>query len=427
MAKNVLNLCVVAVLTCIIFSFGCLEGKKKVEAEEPALEETKPAVEQIVEGKQVTVAETKPAVAEQKTTEEKQQEAAKEAKQEPNKPGVLVTVNGTDITEKQVDEFLQPMLKSRAAANQQISESAVERYKSQILDDMISNLILEQQLKAYNISVAEQDVNDVIDKLLSFSDPPMTHDKLKSLLEAQGRTVEQWKQMMGFKRKIQMERLMKAIHPEKLDVNDGDAKKFYDENPKFFNFPEQVRASHILIKPEKTDPNNVEQAKAAAREKAEGLLKQIREGANFEELAKEHSACPSAKMGGDLGLFGREGMIPAFSNAAFALKVGEMSDVVETSAGFHIIKLTEHKEPYVIPFEKAKDRIIYTLKDQKLMESASELIKELKDKANIVYPPGSDLRAYQPVKSTIRRGTENILQAPAQNKQTKPADTNANK
>jgi hypothetical protein len=104
-----------------------------------------------------------------------------------------------------------------------------------------------------------------------------------------------------------------------------------------------------------------------------------------------------------------------------------MSDVVETSAGFHIIKLTEHKEPYVIPFEKAKDRIIYTLKDQKLMESASELIKELKDKANIVYPPGSDLRAYQPVKSTIRRGTENILQAPAQNKQTKPADTNANK
>jgi peptidyl-prolyl cis-trans isomerase C len=411
-------------LISIILTSGCLEGKKEAATEPiPTVEkETETVTEQktTVE-KEAVAAESKPAVTEEKIAEEKQLTAkvTPQAVQEANKPGVLVTVNGVDITEQQVNEIIQPVLAARADANQPMSESLVERYKSQILADMIKNILVEEQFKAHNVLVTEQDVNNVLDKLLTFSDPPMTYEKLKVNLEAQGMTLEQFKQKMGFKQKLEWEQLIKAIHPEMLQVTDEEAHKFYDENPNYFNFPEQVRASHILIRPEKTDPNHQGEAKERARAKAENILKQLREGANFEELAKQYSEDTiSAKVGGDLNFFGKEKMIPAFSNAAFALKTGETSDVVETGSGFHIIKLTDRKDPYTVSFEKAKEKIVYSLKDQKLMDAVSEVVKELQDKATIIYPPGSTLRAFSPVSSTIRKPQENLLVP--RNSQTKP-------
>ncbi len=119
--------------------------------------------------------------------------------------------------------------------------------------------------------------------------------------------------------------------------------------------PEQVRVSHILIKAADLDPDVAEppnaqnEAKAAAVAKAEELLEQIRNGADFEALAREHSSCPSAAKGGDLGFFARGRMVSNFEKVAFDLKVGEVSDIVETIFGYHIIKVTGHRYPAIPP------------------------------------------------------------------------------
>ena len=118
---------------------------------------------------------------------------------------------------------------------------------------------------------------------------------------------------------------------------------------------EWVRASHILIKPADADtnvddqPNAKNEAKAAALVKAEDLLEQIKNGADFEALAKEHSSCASAAKRGDLGFFPRGRMVASFEKAAFDLKVGQVSGIVETNFGYHIIKVTDRKHIVIRP------------------------------------------------------------------------------
>jgi peptidyl-prolyl cis-trans isomerase C len=131
------------------------------------------------------------------------------------------------------------------------------------------------------------------------------------------------------------------------------------------------------------DPN---EAKARARTKIEGLLKQIKDGADFAELARANSVCPSAPQGGDLDFFPRGKTTPAFEKVAFELQVGQISDVVETEYGFHIIKATDHEDPTDITFEQAKEKIIEQLTAEKQSEFADEYLKKLMAEAKIVYP-----------------------------------------
>ncbi len=131
-------------------------------------------------------------------------------------------------------------------------------------------------------------------------------------------------------------------------------------------------------------------AKAAAKAKAEELLKQIKDGDDFAELAKANSGCYSSERGGDLGFFSRGRMVPAFEEAAFALKVGQVSDIVETQFGYHIIKVTDHRDASVTMFEQAKDDIMKSLTQTRQAELAKEYIESLKAQANIVYPPGEE-------------------------------------
>jgi len=184
---------------------------------------------------------------------------------------------------------------------------------------------------------------------------------------------------------------MEAKWAGKINVTEEDAQKYYQENPKQFETPEQVRASHILVKPEITDPNaDPNDVKAMARTKTEDLLKQLKDGADFAELAKSHSSCPSAPKGGDLDLFPRGQTTPAFENAAFELEIGQISEIVETEYGYHIIKATEHKDASTTSFEQAKDDTIKQLTQTKQSEIAEEYIASLRAAANIVYPAGKE-------------------------------------
>jgi peptidyl-prolyl cis-trans isomerase C len=163
-------------------------------------------------------------------------------------------------------------------------------------------------------------------------------------------------------------------------VSDADVHEFYTGNKDKFEQPEQARARHILVQ---VDEKADEKTRQAARAKADDLLAQLKGGANFEELAKKSSDCPSAPQGGDLGFFAHNQMVPAFDEAAFALKPGETSGVVETEFGYHIIRLEEKKAPGLVPEQQASGKIREFLLSQKTVAAVEQRVKALRENAKI--------------------------------------------
>jgi peptidyl-prolyl cis-trans isomerase C len=399
-------------LGCIIVSFlvlicGCQEEKKA-----PAAAAPKAAVEPTPAETQTKIVTPPAAVKpEKKPAETVTKIEPQTAPRTPEGSDIIVTVNGTVITRAKLDEQVQPIIDYRQAMQQNITPSQREQYESQMLDNMITEILFDQQVKANNIKVTDQDVDNYITDMIKTSDPNMTLEDFKSQMEARGTDFDQLKSTM--QKRLMMTKLLEITYPGELDVSEEEAQKFYDENPRFFKKPEMVKASHILITYDKSDPNQIEQAKQQAKQKAQNILEQIRNGADFAEMAKAYSACPSASRGGDLGFNSREQWVQPFSDAAFGLKVGEVSDIVETIHGFHIIKSTGRQDASVVSFDEAKDNIIKVLQARKEQALIPQMIEKMKEDAEIVYPPNSTLRAYQPAKSRIRQGGANLRGQPA--------------
>jgi len=326
------------------------------------------------------------------------------ASAEPNSPAetavdsVAVTVNGVDIAEAEIEKLVKPQLERMTAQSQKLPPVFVEQYRQQLRQRMLQGLIemalLDEKVKEANIVVTEEEVMERVKEITS--QQKLSLEDFKALVTASGQSFDELKERI--RKGASYEKLMEPQLAEKVNVTVEDANNYYNENKMRFETPEQVRVSHILITPDTTDPNaDPNEAKAKAKAKAEGLLGQIKEeGADFAELAKANSACLSAARGGDLD-FGRKATleqrgtwVAPFEKVAFELKVGQVSDIVETQFGYHIIKATDHKDPNVITFDQAKDDIIQMLKQNKQREIAAQYVESLKAEANIVYPPGKE-------------------------------------
>lgn len=305
--------------------------------------------------------------------------------------GVAATVNGVEIKETQVQALMEEGLKEMSANASQLPPAFLEQYKNQIRVQALEQLIIEQllneKIKQANIEVSDEEVINTITGLISAGPEPLSLDDYKKMLVQYGRNFDEEKERI--RKGLAYEKILEPQYAGKINVTEEDARKFYDENPKQFETAEQVRASHILIKPVYNEGGDPNEAKAAAKKKIEDLLKQIKEGADFAQLAMSNSMCPSAPKGGDLGYFSRGDMTPDFEKAAFGLAVGQISDIVETEYGFHIIKVTGHKDAGVMSFDQAKDQIIAKLTDDKKRELTSKYIESLKAEADIVYPPSN--------------------------------------
>ncbi len=160
-----------------------------------------------------------------------------------------------------------------------------------------------------------------------------------------------------------------------IQITDAQLQAFYGEHPEAFSQPESMRASHILIG---VDAGAGTEEQEKAKRKAEEILDQVKSGADFAELAKSESTCPSAPQGGDLGEFKRGQMVAPFEQAAFGLEPGGVSELVETQFGYHIIKATGKNVAEVVPFEDVKDRIEKQLKAQQVQQQAMAKVEEFR-------------------------------------------------
>ncbi len=170
------------------------------------------------------------------------------------------------------------------------------------------------------------------------------------------------------KKRVIVEAFVRKKIEQDVKISDDDMKKFYEQNKDKFKSGEQIRASHILVKDEKT---------------AQDVLAQLKKGAAFEDLARKYSSDASAAKGGDLGWFSKGAMVPDFEKVAFSLKEGQLSDVVKTPYGYHIIKVTGKRPAGTRSFEEVKDQIRTAMLPAKQQEVLQQLKESMKKSAKI--------------------------------------------
>ena len=306
---------------------------------------------------------------------------------------IAVTIDGVDILASEIEKLVKPQLEMLAKKSSQLPPEVTEQYarqlREQFLEETIRRHLLDKKVQEANITITEEEVMSMINEIASSQKEPLSLEEFKKKMAEYGQSFDEVKEEV--REGLARNKFMEAKWAGKIDVTEEDARKYYDENTRQFEIPEQVRVSHILIKPVFADPNSdPNEAKIKARTKTEDLLKQIKEGGDFAELAKANSNCPSAPRGGDLGFFPRGETTPVFEKAAFELEIGQISDIVETEYGYHIIKVTGHKDASTTSFDQAKDNIVKQLTEKKKSDIAEEYIESLKAQANIVYTAGKE-------------------------------------
>lgn len=292
----------------------------------------------------------------------------------PSPTAVVAKVDGVDITRGDVDQATKILLQQNRMP-QQLDEETAKKVEEAALNQLIAKELLYQAGKKLEIKDLDKQVAERIAQGKARFPSAADYDKMLKDVSMTDKDVETFT-----REELVIDNLIDKNIASKVTVSDAEAKKFYDDNIDKFKRGEMVRASHILIG---VDKNATPEAKKQAKEKAEAILKKLKGGADFAELAKDDSTCPSKARGGDLGFFGRGQMVPEFEKAAFALKPGELSDVVETQFGYHIIKLTEKKAPETAKFDDVKERIDQYLKQQKTQEAIQKYIEELRGKAKV--------------------------------------------
>ncbi|MGA1841771.1 MAG: peptidylprolyl isomerase [bacterium] len=294
---------------------------------------------------------------------------------------MIASVNGSVITKSEVDterEKLARQFQGKVPPEQM--ESIMPKLWQQALENLINLRLLNQEADSKNIQFDNEAVDKQIQQISSrFPNP----EKFREQLSAMGISEEKFRDEIGAS--IRIEKLLETTSEKKEEVSEDDIKEFYQDHPENFQTPERIQASHILLK---IDPEDTPEVKEQKRQKLTEIRKQIENGADFAELAGEYSDCPSKSRGGDLGMFERGRMVKPFEDAAFQLQVGDVSNIVETQFGFHLIKLTDRQEGQVMPLENAREKIVYYLNRQKQQEAVSNYLTELRSKAKIDYSEG---------------------------------------
>ncbi len=284
-------------------------------------------------------------------------------------PSVLARVNGTPIPSSELEKAVRNL--EANVGNSIPAERRSEIYRG-ILDQLVEIRLLEQEAAARNLKPTDAELTASIDQLKKQAPSP---DQFAKALAARKMTEADLRAEARLR--LAVDKLLTSEVEPKAAVTDADIADFYKKNPQFFMQPEAMRASHILLKADTPE------AKAATKTKAEDLLRQVKGGADFAALAKQHSNDGSAQNGGDLGFFPRGQMVKAFEDAAFALKAGEVSPLVETEFGYHIIKASEHRDARTLPLAEVSDRIAQAVRQQKQQQLVQEYVKALKTKGKV--------------------------------------------
>jgi peptidyl-prolyl cis-trans isomerase C len=288
-------------------------------------------------------------------------------------PAVIARVNGEDVLKSELDMGVKT-LEDRARSP--VPPEQRDVVYRQVLDRIVAFHLLVQETKNRKLVAAPWEVDAQIAEIRKQFP---TEEAFNQMLTTRGVTLERLRAETADT--VAVNQMLQKELESKIAVTDAEITTFYDANKARFRQEDSVHASHILIR---ADQQADSATKAKAKAQAEDLLKQLKKGAAFADLAKKYSQDPgSAPNGGDLGFFSKGQMVPAFDAAAFALQVGQTSAAVETPFGYHIIKVQEAKPGRDLTFDEVKAQIADYLKQQLRDKKSQEFVDQLKAKGKI--------------------------------------------
>ena len=294
------------------------------------------------------------------------------------KPGdaKAAEINGVVITKQQFEKELNIHLDRVATQGRQISGDQLAALKKDILDGLIEREVLYQESQKAGIKIDDKKIDEQLADIKKRFPSEAEFQTALSKMKLSENEVK-----MQILRGLAIRALIEQQIASKIVITETETRAYYDSNPQMFKKPPQVKASHILIK---FDAGADETQKAEARKKIEAVQQKVKAGGDFAELAKEYSEGPSKTRGGDLGFFRRGQMVKPFEDAAFAMKPNEVSEIVETRFGYHLIKVYEIKSEETLVYSEVKDKISQRMRQEKIEKDATQYIGQLKKDANIV-------------------------------------------
>ena len=294
---------------------------------------------------------------------------------------IVARVNNSIITRS---EFLRSKEDLRKEAMQQDpvnAEKIITDKDKDVLRDLIDQQLLLEKGKDLGIT-ADTELIKKLDQMRKEMNLDSMED-LEKAAQAQGVSFEDFKQ--NLRNQIITQQVIGREVGSRLNITKEDEQKFYDDHKSELDQPEQVRLSEILISTDKkaNDTRDDAQVVQAAQDKANALLEELKKGAKFEDVAKKSSDGPAAAQGGDLGYFKRGTLAKELEDKTFAMKVGDISDVVRTKQGFIILKVMDHTEAGVPPMNKIESRLQDAVYMQKLQPALREYLTKLREDAFI--------------------------------------------
>jgi peptidyl-prolyl cis-trans isomerase C len=287
---------------------------------------------------------------------------------------IAVSVDGKILKKAELESNINnkiKMFKDKIPADKQ--KDLRENIKKKLIDEFIIQTLLMNEIAKSKIEVSEQEIKAVMDKVQATLPP---NKKLDDFLKENKLSKED----IVFGAKV--EKYMNLHADKKTKPTQQEVSKFYNDNrDKLFKAPESVHVRHILIAFNKADNDKI---KAGKKEKIENLRKQLLNGANFAELARKNSDCPSKEAGGDLKFISRGQTVKPFEEAAFSQEKNVIGPVITTEYGYHIIQVLDRKPPKTVALDEVKDKISSHLEKQKRSNAFMSVLKKLKENAKIV-------------------------------------------
>lgn len=295
------------------------------------------------------------------------------AKDEPGK--IAAKVDNRTIDMQTFEQEVAKYMMQYQGAKGNLPPAFMQQIRTQAINTLINREVLLQESEKRGIKANKEEVQKGIKSVQSrFPSQEKFQEALKNLKLTESDFERQYMQQSKIQTLLDQEII------SKIKIKEDEAKTFFDANPEQFDQKEKVRARHILIKVEKTAD---EKTKAEARKKLVKIQKKIMSGEDFAEMAKQHSQGPSNIKGGDLGYFGKGQMVKPFEEVAFKLTAGEVSDIVETRFGYHLIKVVDRKAPKKAVYADQKEQIIAKLKNQRIQNEVNAFIEKLRQEAKI--------------------------------------------
>jgi peptidyl-prolyl cis-trans isomerase SurA len=291
---------------------------------------------------------------------------------------VVGVVDGDVITLSDLDEAMPLYGKSNMldTGNPLDKKIKLRQARKEVLDMLIEERLLQRVAQRFGITVEDAEIDEAIERMQQQAN--VNKETMVQELADQGLTLEGYRHFI--KAQIRKAKIIDAAIKPTVAMTEEKIRGYYQNHKNNYLYPE-VRVSQILIQvsPEAT-PKDWEQAKA----KVETVLQDLRKGTPFEELASRYSDdTPSAASGGDLGFFKKGEMVPMLEAVVFRMQPGEVSEVVQSSHGFHIFKVTDRRAGSLAPFEEIKEQVTEDYYREEVTRLYAKWLDDLKNRAKV--------------------------------------------